>query len=311
MVVLGPERPDPMLPAVLERHGIRGPVALISAGWRQDEPRDEPLRAALPMAIHNLNLYQAFIEVERLSPDLTSAYTRKQAALQSRRALYNDAIRAALSGCQKLWSARRDPGCPWFLQAVRHLQAVDALWLEEADRLHRQFEEEARPLRDRIVRAEMARMLDILRGCEAVLIAGGHVGVLRNRLFFFGMDRLLQGRRIFAWSGGAMVLCPRIVLYHDFTPYGVVAPEILDRGLDLCPDTVFLAHARTRLNMDDRDSLTVLRARLAPARVIGLENGAVLEGANLASTGRPEAAFYLQADGTPLPAPAPGAGHGG
>jgi len=298
VVVLGPERPDPILPEVLERHGIRGAVALISAGWRQDEARDEPLRSALPMAIHNLNIYQAFTEIERLAPDLISAYTRKQAALQAKRTLYHDAIRAALSGCQKLWADRKDPECPWFQQSIRHLQEVDNLWLEEADRLHRQFEEEARPLRHRMVRAEMARMLDILRGCEAVLIAGGHVGVLRNRLFFFGMNQLLVGRRIFAWSGGAMVLCSRILLYHDFTPYGVGSPEILDRGLGLCPDTFFLAHARTRLNIEDRDSLTVLRARLAPARVIGLENGAVFEGEDLAYTGRPEAGFAFNADGS-------------
>lgn len=288
----------PVLPEVLRRHGIQGPVALISAGWRLDEARDEPLRAALGMTVHNLNIYRAFNEVERDAPELTAAYTRKQAALQNLRQLYHDAILAGISGCQKLWGDRKDPDCLWFRQAVQHLQEVDALWLREADRLHQQFDEEAKPFAHKRVRAEIARITEILQGCEAVLIAGGHVGVLRNRMFFFGMGDLLKDRAIYAWSGGAMVLCERILLYHDFTPYGVGSPEILDRGLGLIPQTWLLAHARQRLNLDSRENVAVLTARLGPNRVVGLENGAVLEGEHLISKGNPDAAFHFEKDGT-------------
>lgn len=297
ITVIGPERPDPVLPRLLRADGIHGPVALISAGWRQDESRDEPLRAALGMTVHNLAIYKAFQEVERNAPALASAYTRKQAELQKMRSLYHEAIVAALSACMKLYGERRDPECVWFKQAVRHLQEVDDLWLGEADRLHQRFEEEVHPMRHRLVRAEIARIGDILRGCQAVLVAGGHVGVLRNRLFFFGLDRLLQGCRIYAWSGGAMVLCERILLYHDFTSYGVGTAEILDRGLGLISDTYLLAHARQRLDLGNRDAVAVLAARLAPRRVVGIENGAILRGENLESKGIDSSAYQLQTSG--------------
>ncbi|HNC96903.1 MAG TPA: hypothetical protein PKW90_12315 [Myxococcota bacterium] len=298
ITIIGPERPDPVLPQLLKRDGIRGPVALISAGWRQDEARDEPLRAALGVTVHNLGVYRAFQEVERHAPELARAYTKKQAELQKLRQGYHDAIVAGLAGCMKLYSNKRDLECPWFKQAVAHLRDVDALWLAEADRLHQGFEEEVHPFRHRLVRAEIARIADILRGCEAVLIAGGHVGVLRNRMFFFGLDRILRNQRIYAWSGGAMVLCDRILLYHDFTPYGVGTAEVLDRGMGLVPGLWLLAHARQRLNMANHDALAVMVARLGPQRVIGLENGAILEGSNCESRGRAESAFEFQKDGS-------------
>lgn len=298
ITIIGPERPDPVLPQLLKRDGIRGPVALISAGWRQDESRDEPLRAALGVTIHNLGLYKAFQEVERHAPELASVYTKKQAELQKLRLRYHDAIVAALGGCMKLYAGRRDPDCPWFKQAVQHLRDVDALWVNEADRLHRGFEEEAHPLRHRLVRAEISRIADILRGCQAVLIAGGHVGVLRNRLLFFAMDRILSGQRIYAWSGGAMVLCDRILLYHDFTPYGVGTAEVLDRGMGLLPEVWLLAHARQRLDLGNQNALAVMTARLGPQRVLGLENGAILEGSRLESKGRPDSAFQFEKDGS-------------
>ena len=277
---------------------MRGPVALISAGWRQDETRDEPLRAALGMTVHNLAIYKAFQEVERNAPDLAAAYTRKQAELQNMRLLYHDAIVAALGACMKLYGERRNPECVWFKQAVRQLQEVDALWLAEADRLHERFEEEVRPMRHRLVRAEIARIGDILRGCSAVLVAGGHVGVLRNRMFFFGLDRLLTGHRLYAWSGGAMVLCDRILLYHDFTPYGVGTAEILDRGLGLVPEAYLLAHARQRLDLGNQNAVAVLAARLAPRPVLGIENGAILRGENLENQGSSGSAYRLGAQGT-------------
>jgi hypothetical protein len=68
---------------------------------------------------------------------------------------------------------------------------------------------------------------------------------------------VLHRQKIYAWSGGAMVLCERILLYHDFTPYGVGTAEVLDRGMGLIPDVWLLAHARQRLNMENHDALAV------------------------------------------------------
>ena len=169
VIVLGPERPDPILPQVLR--GARGPVALISAGWRYDEERDEPLRDAVGVPVHNLRLYGAFRDIERDAPDLVSAHARKQGALKAIKARYRDAIVAALGGVQRQWTDRRDPASPWFRLAIRHLQEIDALFLAEADRLHEEFASTERPFSHPSVREVRDRIAEALDPCSMVLIA--------------------------------------------------------------------------------------------------------------------------------------------
>ncbi len=295
--MLGPERPAPVLPAVLDRLGVRGPVALVSAGWRFDEARDEPLREALGRPVRNLALYERFRMLEREVPDLSGAYSAKQSALRAAKAQYRNAIVHAHHASAELWEARRDPACPWFRESVRHLQAVDALFLAEADRLHADFGGDERPLEDPRVRAQLAEIDAELAECEAVLIAGGHVGVLRNRLAFYHLGERLAGKHVVAWSAGAMCLTERILLFHDGTTFGGGTAEFLDRGLGVVKDVVYLPHARQRLELDNPTLVGLLARRLEPARAIGLQNGGVLvDGRH--GTGAEDASFVLRADGT-------------
>src|SRR5687767_9517133 len=103
-----------MLPEVLDLLGVRGNVALISAGWRYDEERDEPLREAVRRPVQNLKIYRAFREVEREASDLIAAYTRKQDELRSMKEQYRAAITHAHAACLALYHDRRDADCPWF-----------------------------------------------------------------------------------------------------------------------------------------------------------------------------------------------------
>ncbi len=281
---------------MLASQGITGPLALISAGWRYDEERDEPLRAAVGATIHNLRLYHAYQEIEREAPDLAAAHARKQAAVKKAKVAYRVAIAQTLGTLTRLWPLRDEPLPPWFAQAAAHLRAVDELFLTECDRLHRQFAEEGRPDRHPIVRAVRARAVDLLAGCDALLIAGGHVGILRNRIAFFGIDSLLPTRPIIAWSGGAMVLTDRILLYHDHTNFGVGTAEMLDRGFGMAEGVVYLPHARERLFLGNEAGVGILARRLAPARAIGLENGGWIEDGRVRST-RPGVVVALSATG--------------
>ncbi len=305
ITILGPERPVPVLPKVIEEQKIRGPVALISAGWRFDEPRDEPLRAAVGVGVHNLGLYAAFREIERAAPDLMSAYARKQAAVKEARSRYRLGITGAVETCQRMLADKADYGDPWFKASVGQLRALDQYWIDHTDRLHRSFEEEVAPQRHRLIRAWRARILDVLAGCDAVLIAGGHVGVLRNRISFFDLDEELGKRRVIAWSAGAMVLCDHILLYHDHTNFGVGTAEVFDRGLGLLPGVFFLPHARERLELEASDNVAILAQRLMPRLAVGLQNGAILENpghhGNFANTGADGAAFTLQEAGGVVP----------
>ncbi len=298
LTLLGPERPAPALPAVLDALGCKGPLALVSAGWRYDEERDEPLRDAVKRPVHNLGLYAAFRQLEKELPELLSAWTAKQAALRRAKDQYRVAIVPAMRACQALLESRRDPEDPWFAESIAHLQRVDQLVLDEAARLHGAFFESFRPLAHPRIAAQRARMEEMVADCDTVLIAGGHVGVLQNRLSFYGFKDLLAGKHLLAWSAGAMCLADRVLLFHDHTSFGDGIAEYLDQGLGIVKNVVFLPHARERLDLDNADNVQILARRLAPARAVGLQNGAILRGSRLRATGAPGAAFALEMDGT-------------
>jgi len=93
-----------------------------------------------------------------------------------------------------------------------------------------------------------------------------------------------------------MLVTERILLYHDRTAYGPGTAEFLDYGFGLLRNTVFLPHARERLDLANSVNLTVLAHRLAPRRVIALQNGAVFD--NGTYTGTAGAAFAVHLDGS-------------
>jgi hypothetical protein len=122
------------------------------------------------------------------------------------------------------------------------------------------------------------------------------VGVLRNRLSFFDLGPVLTQRPLIAWSGGAMVLTDRVLLYHDHTAFGPGTTELLDHGFGLLQTVVFLPHARERLDLANTTNLAILAHRMAPRAVIGLQNGAIYEDG--VYTGAAGAAFRIGLDGS-------------
>jgi hypothetical protein len=77
--------------------------------------------------------------------------------------------------------------------------------------------------------------------------------------------------------------------------------EVLDRGLGLLPGVVFLPHLHQRLDCDNVENIAIFARRFAPRMVVGLENGATLEGPALANTGARNAAVRLLPDGAIVP----------
>jgi hypothetical protein len=116
----------------------------------------------------------------------------------------------------------------------------------------------------------------ILRGCAALAVAGGHVAVLLYRLRLFDLASLLDDQLIVAWSAGAMALAERVVLFHDRPPQGAGNAEVLDFGLGLFPAVVPLPHARRRLALDDPVRVGLLARRLLPATCVAMDEGAFL-----------------------------------
>jgi hypothetical protein len=145
-----------------------------------------------------------------------------------------------------------------------HLRRVNGARGEFYARL----EPHARP----VIAAHRDEVAGILREAGALVVAGGHVGVLADVLHLFNVAAFV-GSTVIAWSAGAMALADRIVLFHDRAPQGPGQPEVYGSGLSLVRDVVLLPHARARLLLEDGPRMAVLARRFAPARCVPLEAG--------------------------------------
>jgi len=293
VVLLGPQRPAPNLRDALDALGSRpsadprrrgGPVVCITAGWRQDEADDAALRRDVHPDAISLPLYAAFERVGHAAPTLALAYKARQARVRRLKQLYRVRLHPGMAAARRL-IGRMNEGPelvePFLEAAVRALVEMDEHFLAQVDHAHRTFDAAEDPLQHPEIAAFRDAARALLRRARVVVVTGGHVGVLRNRLAFFGMDALLReanadGLAIVAWSAGAMALTDRVVLFHDDPPHGVGDPELLDRGLGIVPDLVLFPGARQRLRLDDGPRVGVLARRFGPARCVTLESGARL-----------------------------------
>ncbi len=123
---------------------------------------------------------------------------------------------------------------------------------------------------------ERDEIRQILEGVAAVVIEGGHVAVLLDRLLLFGVADLLGGKVVVGCAGGAMALGRRVVLYNDQPAIGRGHAEVALPGLGLAPKVVPLPDARERLRTEDPDRMRRLSLRLAPDVCVLLDPGARL-----------------------------------
>ena len=146
---------------------------------------------------------------------------------------------------------------------VRRCQAV-----------HTRFEDATQPSTRPVVMRHVAELRAQIEPTDAIIIAGGHVAVLLNRLRMFGIAELAGPRPIVAWSAGAMALTDRVVLFHEDPPHGQAISEVLESGLGLAHDVVVLPEPRLRLHLDDPVRVGELAQRYAPAVCVAVDHGA-------------------------------------
>lgn len=286
-------------------------MVTITAGWRLDEAEHAALHAAVgPDAVH-LPLYAWFESCMESMPALRAVYKERQRKLRGLKRVYRERLHPALDAVRGLieQQAREPdlvtPQLEWALEDVRR---IDEQFVDQSRAIFGAYPEVERPWEEPEVAKRRAESAVLLGESRAIVLAGGHVAVLRNRLMFFGVHQQLiqawlQQTGVIAWGAGAMVLTPRIVLFYDDPPDGPSHPEILDTGLALVQDTVLLPDARKRLRLEDRMRIALLGGRFRPSRCIGMENGAWLEhdGGRWVQHGTPGTAKYLMADGTVVP----------
>ncbi len=307
-VVLGPQYPTPNVAEALAASEVgEGSVVVISAGWRLEEAETGALEAAIGRSCDVLPLYRWFEACMQADPALAARYRARQQRVQRYSELYRVRLEAALQALAQLIALHGDDPelvGPELSRAVDDVRRIDADLIERWASLDRDLPELARPFEHAPVAEYHAAARERLEGAAAVLVPGGHVAVLANRLEFFGLgplltDALSRDVPLICWSAGAMALSRRIVLFYDDPPQGPAEPEVLGPGLGLLPGVVFFPHARRRLRLEDQQRLSALSLRFAPERCISLENGAWLSmgPSGLSSRGHPDTASVFGPEG--------------
>lgn len=278
-ILLGPQRPVTNLASLAAKNELpAGPAAVISAGWQENEEFTEDVSEITGRPLHNLRLYQRADKVFADDPTLHGKYRERQDSLIELQRLYRARLRQLTIAARQLQQSEADTDL--LKQERRHaiaqLKALDRHHLRRVDAIHASYADAISGANSAALARQTEEIATQLADCETVLITGGNVAVLMNRLNLFGMAELLSPKHIVAWSAGAMVLGAQVVLFHDRLPQRRRDPEFLSAGTGIIPGFVFLPDAKHRLNGSDRSRVDLLRRRLAPANGVTLDSGAVL-----------------------------------
>ncbi len=297
VVLLGPQR-RPSVQHVVRELQPRTPVAAINAGWRERETDDGELRELLGGRIVNLALHSRWLDVHERDREYGHAEREHDATLDELRRLYLTQLDHALRAAYDV--AQGSEGRPRLREsalrdAVEVVRLVDQHHLARVRAAEAAFDAAWRPHERPVIAQHREEVRRLLGEAEALAIAGGHVGELARVLRQFDVKRHLP-RTLIGWSAGAMVMCDRIVLFHDFVPHGVAQTEVLGDGLGIVPGVVALPHARRRLRTNDPVRMSVLARRFSPARCLVLDDAVTVR--LTGDGGLPADARLLGVDGT-------------
>jgi hypothetical protein len=272
VILLGAQRFDPTLADAVAELGVEGKIATITAGWQEREEEDDDLREHLGGRTVNLRLHARAEEIFKNDPELHKAHRQRQTILRHRQDFYRIRLEHALDA-QHVISSRAAPKDILEDEArasIQEIREIDRAHLERCVADHEEFEARWRPLERESIAQHVEEIRAVVKDCDAIAIAGGHVASLLNRLRLFDIGRMCAGKTVFAWCGGAMAVSERVVIFHFSPPQGPGAAEVLDQGLSLVGDVVCLPQPEFRLRLDDRESIAVLARRFAPATCLAL-----------------------------------------
>ena len=275
VVLLGPQGTDPDVGAVLAELEIRGRVALVRAGYQEREADDAEMIATLGVPAVNLGLHKRSVELFRDDPIFTTAYQARQHRLRHIQAFYRVRLDKIEDAARTVSVRYVDPELLEQEEkvSVDQFRHIDADHIDRCNDLRALFDAKWH-FRDReLIARHRAELRAELETCEAIVIAGGHVASLLNRLALFDVLSLAKGKPIIAWSAGAMVLTERIVLFHDYPPYGSDIAQVLDAGFALVPKLVVLPDPRRRVNFTARAGIQRFARRMAPATCVAMDHG--------------------------------------
>ena len=310
VILLGPQR-RPTVDFAVRSLGLAGPFATVTAGWQEREPDDGELRQLLGGQAVNVELYRRWLDVQERDPEYAAAERALQGVLAELADLYLLRLDYALQAVyalqhradsDQLGGTFTERVATPVAEAVAAVRSLDEAHLMHVNEVRGEFFDRLRPHDRPVIAEHRAAVAELLGSAAALVLAGGHVGVLAEVLHLFNVAaavqaQLVTGRlAVIAWSAGAMALTDRIVLFHDRSPHGPGHPEVYGSGLGITRDVVLLPHARARLLLDDTARMAVFARRFGPARCVLLEAGTRLELSD-AGAGLPPGTRVLAEDG--------------
>jgi hypothetical protein len=280
VILLGPQR-RPTVDAVLRSLGLAGPLATVTAGWQEREGDDGELNALLGGRSAGLELYRRWLDVQERDPGYAAAERAVAGVLAELQDLYLLRLDYALRAVYALQRRASGPaagsaGVGAVAEAVAAVRELDAAHLLRVSEVRGEFYAGMAPHDRPVIAGHRAAVAGVLGSAAALIVAGGHVGVLAEVLHLFNVAAVLR-TPVIAWSAGAMALTDRIVLFGDRSPQGPGHPEVYGSGLSVVRDVLPLPHARARLLLDDTPRMAAFAQRFAPARCVLLEAGARVE----------------------------------
>ena len=273
VTLLGPQR-RPTLDTVAASLQVEGPITTVTAGWQEREPDDGELGKLLGSRDVNLRLYRRWLDVQERDPEFAVGERKLAAVLEELQDMYLLRLDHAL---QAVYAVQRRSGsqrlrASVLAEAVDAVRELDAAHLRRVSAVRGEFYQRLQPHDRPVIAGHRAEVAGLLAGAAAVVVAGGHVGVLADALHLFNIAASLRSP-VIAWSAGAMALTDRIVLFNDRAPQGPGHPEVYGSGLSVLRNVVALPHASARLRLGDAARMAVFARRFAPARCVLLEQG--------------------------------------
>jgi hypothetical protein len=295
-------------------------VLLITAAWQGEEFAEAHLkevihgmgvRARIPGAaddnVQNLSVYYEFRRFSELEPEAAALYHQKQQDVLRVMELYRRANRmglqllkqqlASVQGWYPEWSfaqlldhSRLDSparermlrlGAEELRAGLERIREQDEWVLRRLDRLDADFRERADLRNNATWRRQRRLLAHRVRSAATIILYGGHLAVLLNRLHFYDLGPILRqalaaGATVAARAAGAMVLGDRVVVYHDAYQDRHHTFEVLGRGLRLLSGMLVLPQHAERIRKGSADHLAFISRRFPLGTCIGLDEGALL-----------------------------------
>ena len=276
--ILGPQRPNVNIDLAFNALENKGPAAVMSAGWQDAEGDIEEVQEAAGRSLCDLQLYQRAEDVLASEIGLRELYRKRQDRLQELQRLYRLRLRQSMLAARRLLRADGDPAIVQHEQrhAILQQRALDRHHLQRITAIHKEFDVRVAKEHLPVLTEHVKEIANILADYQTVVITGGNVGVLLNRIRLFDVGSMLKHKHIVAWSAGAMVLTDRVVLFHDNTPLGRRDAEVFERGLGIINKIILLPDARHRLNTSDKKNIVLFCRRFAPVNCLTLDSGSLL-----------------------------------